>query len=116
MDFVLKWTKRANAEYVDLREAARIALAARERHGKKKSSEAEGLFKQVLKTLSLLACNPKHPGLKTHEFDSLPHPYTKDDKVWEAYIQNKTPGAYQLFWCYGPKQGEMTIIAITPHP
>lgn len=30
--------------------------------------------------------------------------------------QNKTPGADRIFWCYGPEKGEMTIIAITPHP
>ena len=30
--------------------------------------------------------------------------------------KNKTPGAYRVFWCYGPNTGEITIIAITPHP
>ena len=31
-------------------------------------------------------------------------------------VQNRTPGALRIFWCYGPKQGEITIFAITPHP
>jgi hypothetical protein len=60
--------------------------------------------------------NPKHPGLQTHEFSSIERPYEKSAKVFEAYVQNRTPGAYRLFWCYGPDKGEITIIAITAHP
>jgi hypothetical protein len=30
--------------------------------------------------------------------------------------QNRTPGAYRVFWCYGPDQKQITILAITPHP
>jgi hypothetical protein len=26
------------------------------------------------------------------------------------------PCAYRAFWCYGPQQGQITIVAITPHP
>jgi hypothetical protein len=36
--------------------------------------------------------------------------------VFESYVQNRTPGAYRVFWCYGPEQGQITIVAITPHP
>ena len=36
--------------------------------------------------------------------------------IVEAYVQSRTPGAYRLFWCYGPASGEITILAITPHP
>jgi hypothetical protein len=43
-------------------------------------------------------------------------PFDPAAKVFEAYAQNKTPGAYRVFWCYGPEQGEITVIAITPHP
>jgi hypothetical protein len=64
----------------------------------------------------LLAENPRHPGLQTHEFRSLEHPFNPNDKVFEAYAQNRTPGAYRVFWCYGPANSEITIIAITPHP
>ena len=89
---------------------------SRTRKGKKKSSKAEGLFKQVHKTLQLLQNNPKHPGLRTHEYHSLDHPYDPLGKVFEAYVQHGTPGAYRVFWCYGPGRSELTIIAITPHP
>jgi len=69
----------------------------------------------VEKCVRLLLENPKHPGLRTHEFFSIEHPYEKGAKVFEAYVQNRTPGAYRLFWCYGPDKGEITIIAITAH-
>ena len=47
---------------------------------------------------------------------SLEHPYDPGQPVFEAYAQNRTPGAYRVFWCYGPAAGDITIIAITPHP
>jgi hypothetical protein len=40
-----------------------------------------------------LSSNPRNPGLQTHEFHSLVHPYDKNQKVFEAYVQEKTPGA-----------------------
>jgi hypothetical protein len=85
-----------------------------------KNPAMAGELKQVRKALGLLATNLKHPGLQTHEFTSLS---TKTSKVFEAYAQNKTPGAYRIFWRYGPDEGSgkqrisiLTIIAITPHP
>ncbi|PWU21043.1 MAG: hypothetical protein C5B49_03185 [Bdellovibrio sp.] len=75
------------------------------------------MFKQVDKTIKLLLNNPKHPSLNTHAYDSLVHPYHPGkEKVFEAYAQNNTPGAFRVFWCYGPSKNEITIIAITPHP
>jgi hypothetical protein len=66
-----------------------------------KSRKPEGLFKQVHQTIDLLRSNPKHPGLQTHEYTSIENPYDKKQKVFEAYAQNRTPGAYRVFWCYG---------------
>jgi hypothetical protein len=111
----LKWMKIASETYNDLKAEAEVILEARTAKGKKKSSKPEGLFKQVHKTLTLLQTNPKHPGLKTHEYASIENPYDKKQKVFEAYAQNKTPGAYRVFWCYGPGKKDITIIAITPH-
>jgi hypothetical protein len=113
MPFKLKWTPRGRDDYQRLRTAAE---AGRKAKGRDKSSKAEGLFKQVVKSINHLTTTPKHPGLNTHEYDSLDHPYKKGEKVWEAYVQNQAPGAYRLFWCYGPETGEITVIAITPHP
>ncbi|MBI3461706.1 MAG: hypothetical protein HY000_01395 [Planctomycetes bacterium] len=116
MMFKIKWTDEAQATYAQLKVDAEASLAARQKKGKKRSSKAEGLFKQVHKAIQQLGANPKHPGLKTHEYKSLVHPYDANGKVFEAYAQNDTPGAYRIFWCYGPEKSEMTIIAITPHP
>jgi hypothetical protein len=77
--------------------------------------------KQVNKALGLLETNPRHPGLNTHEFISLIG--AGGEKVFEAYAQNDTPGAYRVFWHYGPDEvaGKkrtpvITVVAITPHP
>ena len=112
----LRFTIEAQQAYDRLRAAAEASLASRKESKKKKSSKAEGLFKQVHKTLHLLSLNPRHPGLRTHAYDSLEHPFNPNEKVLEAYAQNRTPGAYRVFWCYGPEKGQITIIAITPHP
>jgi len=116
MAFTPKWTKEAAETYLKLQADAATALQNRTRRNNKKALKAEGLFKQVEKCVRLLLDNPHHPGLNTHEYDSIQNPYDKKKKVFEAYVQNRTPGAYRLFWCYGPKKGEITIIAITPHP
>ena len=71
-------------------------------------------YKKVVKTLGLMETNLRHPGLKTHKFSSLSGPNGED--VFEAYVENRTPGAFRVFWCYGPDQSEITILAITPHP
>jgi hypothetical protein len=114
--FTLRWTLNANETYQKLRQKAQASLQGRQTQRRKKSSRDEGLFKQVHKCVELLRENPRHPGLHTHEFDSIENPYHRDQKVFEAYAQNRTPGAYRVFWCHGPQSGEITILAITPHP
>jgi hypothetical protein len=85
------------------------------------ASAKAGLFEQIRKALGYLELNPRHPGLNTHEFTSLSG--VNGEKVFEAYAQNNTPGAYRIFWHYGPDEIEgkkptavITIVAITPHP
>jgi hypothetical protein len=57
--------------------------------------------------------NLKHPSLQTHEYTSLKG--KNDEKVFESYVQNHTPGAYRIFWHYGPKKKVITIVAIVQH-
>jgi mRNA-degrading endonuclease RelE of RelBE toxin-antitoxin system len=72
-------------------------------------------YKKVGKTLHYLESNPRHPGLQTHEFRSLAGPAR--EKVYEAYVENRTPAAFRVFWCYKRDHpGVITIVAITPHP
>jgi hypothetical protein len=112
----LVWTPDAAATYEMLRAKAAQVFESRRNGGRPKPSPQEGLFKQVHKCLVHLAADPRHPGLQTHPYSCIPHPYDSRQKVFEAYAQQHTPGAYRVFWCYGPRKGEMTIIAITPHP
>lgn len=116
MPFAPKWTLGAKATFLQLQADAEASLQHRQKNKKAKAAKAEGLFKQVNKAANLLLQNPRHPGLHTHEYDSIVNPYDKNEKVFEAYAQNKTPGAYRIFCCYGPNQAEITILAITPHP
>ena len=82
----------------------------------------ESVQKQVRKTLRYLETNLHSKSLQTHEYESLTRRY--GIKVFEAYVQQDRPGAYRVFWHYGPdeigKDGRripvITIIAITPHP
>ena len=114
--FRVAWMPEAKERYAELRAKAKARFAARQKSGKKKKSKDEGLFAQVHKAVSLLSSNPRHRSLQTHEYKSLTNPYDASKKVFEAYAQSKTPGAYRVFWCYGPKAKDITIIAITPHP
>ena len=110
------WTPEAAQNYRELEEAALKARANRQARKQSKSSKQEGLFKQVHEALKKLEQSPRHPGLHTHEYAGIPNPYDKNQKVFEAYAQNMTPGAYRMFWCYGPEKQQITILAITPHP
>lgn len=114
--FELVWTSEAEKIFRKLENSARKAEEHRLLKGKTKSSLHEGLFNQVVKTVKLLSNDPKHPGLNTHRYHSLEHPWSSNDKVFESYVQNNTPGAYRIFWCYGPNTKEITVVSITPHP
>ena len=57
--------------------------------------------------------NLKHPSLNTHKFDGMS---CLLGDVFETYAQNNTPGAYRIFWVYGPSRGQIYILDITPHP
>ena len=101
----IKFTPTADQQYSDLENTPSIA----------------GIFEQVRKALGYLEINPHHPSLNTHEFTSLTG--FNGEKVFEAYAQNNTPGAYRIFWHYGPDEAKgkkripvITVVAITPHP
>ncbi len=72
------------------------------------------LYNKLGKAMKLISQNPRHPGLETHEISSLSKRY--GEKVWQSYLENKTPAAGRLFWAYGPERGDITIIGLEPHP
>jgi hypothetical protein len=101
----IKFTLIADAQYKALEKAPSLA----------------GLFEQVRKAIGFLEIDPHHPSLRTHEFSSLSA--SGGEKVFEAYAQNNTPGAYRILWHYGPGEIKgkkrtpvITVIAITRHP
>ena len=114
--FTLRLTVTARRQFDELQAAAIKTAETRAETGESKSSRQEGLFKQVKKTLLLLAGDPRHPSLQTHPYHSLENPFDPKAKVFEAYAQQHTPGAYRIFWCYGREKNEITVLAITPHP
>lgn len=116
MAFDVLFTDPAAKAFNDLEASAKKAYESRKKQKKSKSSKQEGLFKQVRKTIILLGENPRHTGLRTHEYSAIENPFNSTEKVFEAYAQNNTPGAYRVFWCYGPDKKQITILAITPHP
>lgn len=70
--------------------------------------------KAVKKILGYMETNLRHPSLNTHKYDAFVGP--NGEEIFESYAQNKTPGAYRVFWFYGSKKKQITILEISPHP
>lgn len=98
MTFELVFSEKADEKLVEL----------------EKASEKKFILKAVRKTLGLMETNLRHPSLSTHKYSELRGPNGED--VFESYAQNNTPGAYRIFWHYGPTKKIITVVAITPHP
>lgn len=88
-------------------------LTSRHREGRLGKDEVQ-LFKKLVKTLGFLQENPFHNSLRSHEIEPLSRKFGL--KVYQSYLENNTPSAGRLFWAYGPKRGEITILGLEPHP
>lgn len=80
----------------------------------KENKSKKAAYKAVANALIKMSENLRHPSLHTHEFHSMKGP--NDEKIFESYAQNQTPGVHRIFWYYGPKKNEITIFSITHHP
>lgn len=78
------------------------------------SKGKKAVYKAVCKILGFMETNLRHPSLNTHEYTALKGP--NNEKVFESYAQNRTPGAYRIFWHYGPGKNKITILEVCPHP
>ncbi|RJQ85780.1 hypothetical protein [Amycolatopsis panacis] len=97
--FVLLYTREAEKVILD--------LGAKQQYATK--------LKKVRKALRLLEqTGPRHPGLQSHEYQSVPGP--GGVTLWESYVDNRTPSAWRMWWIYGPDDGQLTIVTIGPHP
>jgi hypothetical protein len=97
--FVLLYTREAEKVIEDLK--------SKQQHNTK--------LRKVRKALRLLEqAGPRHPGLHSHDYQSVPGP--DGATLWESYAENKTPSAWRVWWIYGPADGQITIVTIGPHP
>jgi len=88
-------------------------LSGRKLQGRLDKHE-EKFFKKLAKALGFLGQNPRHPGLASHEIADLTRQH--GIKIFQSYLENNTPAAGRLFWAYGLDQGDITVLAIEPHP
>lgn len=98
MRFRLRFTPEAN-EKLDLLENDQSQKAAQN---------------AVRRCLGLMETNLRHSSLQTHKYHSLQGP--NGEHVFQSYAQQNTPGAYRVFWCYGPEPGAITVVSIVRHP
>ena len=73
-----------------------------------------GLEFQLKAAITKIAHDSRYKGLNSHKYESLNDRYGQE--IWESYVQNNTPGAWRLFWFYGPEKDEITLVLATPHP
>lgn len=76
-------------------------------------SSKMGLQKQLKKCLGLLSSNPRHPGLNSHPLVGSEE--STGLKIWTSYVQNKTPSAHRVLWCYSNTKKEIIILQVIPH-
>lgn len=97
--FALLYTPEAQAIIKDL--AGRSQYAAK--------------YRKIRKALRLLKeIGPSHPGLYSHPYQSIPGP--GGVSLWEAYVENRTPSAWRIWWIYGSTADTITIVTLGPHP
>jgi hypothetical protein len=85
-------------------------MAAKGKLGK----DDEKLYKKWGKAMAQLSIDPHYPGLRSHEIEALSRRY--GEKVWQSYLENSNSKAVRIYWVYGPKKGEITVIGLEPHP
>lgn len=76
-------------------------------------------LKKVRRALGRLQSNPLYPGLNSHPYQRFPG--LEKTKVWDSYVENHTPGAWRIYWRYGPderrgnhEKAVITILLIGP--
>jgi len=74
----------------------------------------KALAKKVVKCLILLGQDHRHTGLGSHRFESFDSLYA--ERIWESYVENRTPSAWRIWWFFGPEDGTITVVDIGPHP
>ena len=82
-----------------------LATSPQNRARLKKIRKAQMLLEQV---------GPQQSGLNTHQIRNRFGPH--GERVFQSYIENKTPAAWRLWWMYGPDEDQITLLDVGPHP
>jgi hypothetical protein len=88
-------------------------ISSRKQEGKL-GKEEENFFKKWVKALGYLSVDPRHNSLASHEINDLTRKY--GFKIFQSYLENKTPAAGRMFWAYGPEKGDITVLAVGTAP
>lgn len=111
MPFTLRFDEEAAATIEDLKNG---------------DANAKAKLKKVNRALGNLQRNPRHPGLNSYEYQNF-EGGPPGVKIWHSYVENNTPGAWRIFWRYGPDETRkdqkgkdvkvpvVTILRISPH-
>lgn len=73
-------------------------------------------WKKVNRALQFLENNPRHPSLCVHKWDTLKGRAPGGGDIWTAYVENKTPSAWRIFFFYDSREpGVIYVTSIEPH-
>lgn len=70
--------------------------------------------KKIIKSMRLLETDPSTTGLATHRYENYDARF--GEKIWESYVEHRTPSAWRIWWHYGPGTDDITVVDIGPHP
>lgn len=77
-------------------------------------------LKKIRKALGMLQTDSTYPGLHSHLYQHFPG--LEKGKVWDSYVENRTPDAWRIYWTYGPNEVRdgkeiaiITVLVIGPH-
>ena len=76
--------------------------------------DEQTFYRKLVKAFGYLRENPRHNSLASHEIDALSRKC--GFRVFQSYLENKTPAAGRMFWGYGPNKGDITILGVEAHP
>ena len=70
-------------------------------------------FKKVKKAIkNMRDVGPSYPGFHTH---AMKHLAAHDGrKIWNSYIESRTPSAWRMYWIYDD-DGGIYVLSIGPH-
>ncbi len=70
-------------------------------------------FRKVVKAIELMRTQgPSYPGFHTHQMRHLAG--YDGRRIWNSYVENRTPGAWRMYWIYDD-EGGIYVLSVGPH-